>query len=135
MTVLMSTTNLVLVSCLSAALVLLAVLLVLLLVQQRKKRAIEESERAAKQKIASSTSALSEEFGGNDNIVSITRAASRVTVVLRDSEKAEKEKIEQDWESVLFMGNKVVFVIGSKAAEFEELLSEKVASESEREEK
>ena len=50
---------------------------------------------------------------------------SRVTVLIKDIEKVNKEEIQKQFDSVMFMGNKIVFVIGSMSEEFSALLKEK----------
>ncbi len=110
-------------------LVALAVILaaaVILYLHFRKKKMIKEAEEKINQKVEQSAGKLSNCFGGNDNIVSITQKGSRVTVQLKDISLVNKEEINKELSSVMFMNNKVVFVIGSMSEEFSRLLEENV---------
>lgn len=90
------------------------------------KNKIKASEKEVEEKVKTSASSLAPCFGGNDNIKEITQRGSRVTVLVNDPEKVDKEKINATLSSVMYMGNKVVFVIGSKSEEFKKLLEENV---------
>lgn len=107
-----------------AAVVLIA-LIIFLVLHFIKKKKIEESEREVSKKVDDVTSSLSSLFGGNDNIEEIKKMGSRVTVLIKDIEKVNKEEIQKQFDSVMFMGNKIVFVIGSMSEEFSALLKEK----------
>ncbi len=108
------------------ALVVVLVAAVILYLHFRKKKMVKEAEEKINQKVEQSAGKLSNCFGGNDNIVSITQKGSRVTVQLKDISLANKEEINKELSSVMFMNNKVVFVIGSMSEEFSRLLEENV---------
>ena len=91
-----------------------------------KKNKIQKSEEALNQKIDTATSKLALSFGGKENIKSIQDRSSRVSVEVFDMEKVNKDEIMKELEGVMFMGSKIVFVIGSKSEEFKKLLEEKV---------
>lgn len=111
-----------------AVLVVLAVVLIVLKVVKNKR--IRESERKADQKIEESASHLSLLFGGKENIKQISSRGSRVSLEVLDTSKIEKEAITKELDSVMFMGNKIVFIIGSKSEEFERLLNENIDKQS-----
>ncbi len=111
-----------------AAVVVLA--LVLVLCKVRKNRKIQESERKADQKMEESASHLSLLFGGKENIKEISSRGSRVSLQVIDMDKIDKDAITKELDSVMFMGNKIVFVIGSKSEEFEKLLNENIDKQS-----
>ena len=111
-----------------AVLVVLAVVLIVLKVVKNKR--IKESERKADAKIEESASHLSLLFGGKENIKQISSRGSRVSLEVVDTSKIEKEAITKELDSVMFMGNKIVFIIGSKSEEFERLLSENIDNQS-----
>ncbi len=116
---------------LTLIIILLAVAVVLaffviLYLHFRKKKMIKEAEEKINEKVEQSAGKLSTCFGGNDNIVSITQKGSRVTVLLKDISLADKEEINKELSSVMFMNNKVVFVIGSMSEEFSRLLEENI---------
>ncbi len=108
----------------SAVIVVLVLLFVILKV--RKNIRIKESNKKADEKIEESASHLSLLFGGKDNIKGISSKGSRVSVEVVDSSKLEKDAITKELDSVMFMGNKIVFIIGSKSEKFEKLLNENV---------
>lgn len=94
-----------------------------------KKKKIRQSEERVDAKIEDSTDMLALTFGGKENIKEITSRGSRVTVTVIDLSLVDKGKINQELESVMFMGNKIVFVIGSKSEQFRRLLSDKISNE------
>ena len=108
----------------AVAAALLIALVVLGIIRYNKKKKIEAADKAVDEKVEQSASKLALCFGGNDNIKQITTAGSRVTVLLEDPTKVNKEEINQELANVMFMGNKVVFVIGSKSEDFSNLLKE-----------
>ncbi len=109
-----------------AIVVVVAVVVVLIVLHLNKKKKIAESEKKADEKIKSSAAEVSDKFGGRDNIKDISSKGSRVTVRVIDAEKVDKKAITETLEQVMFMGEKVVFVIGSKSEEFKQLLEENV---------
>jgi phosphotransferase system IIB component len=111
------------------AIVLVAVAIVIIILISRKQAKIKASEKAFDEKIKSSASTLSLCFGGNDNIKEISQRGSRVSVLVDDMSKVDKTKIDTTLNSVMYMGNKVVFIIGSKSEEFSKLLEENVAKQ------
>jgi phosphotransferase system IIB component len=106
------------------------VLLILLCLYLRKKARIRKADEEVKAKVSASASVLSGKFGGNDNIRSISASGSRVTVIVIDPLKVDKAGISQSLDNVMYMGNKVVFVIGTESQEFEKLLAENVGKKS-----
>ncbi|MFA6861653.1 MAG: hypothetical protein WCR56_04670 [Bacilli bacterium] len=89
-----------------------------------KKRRIKQADEAVTKQVVESTSALSLDFGGTDNIISISKQGSRVTVQVKDNSLVKKDEINKIMINTMFMGNKVVFVVGSASEEFSKLLSE-----------
>ncbi len=110
----------------SACVVILLVVLLFVVLKVRKNIRIKESNRKADEKIEESASHLSLLFGGKENIKGISSKGSRVSVEVLDPSKLEKDEITKELDSVMFMGNKIVFIIGSKSEEFEKLLNENV---------
>lgn len=106
--------------------VILIGLVVFLALHLHKNAKIRKSNEEADKKVEESASHLALCFGGNDNIEEITQTGSRVSVKVKDPSKVDKEKIDQELSSVMYMGNKVVFVIGSKSEEFSTFLKENV---------
>ena len=104
----------------------LGCLLLVLILKIRRNQKIKESEAAVNEKVESTASHLSTCFGGNDNIVEIKQSGSRVNVTLKDPSKVDKTAIDKELNSVMYMGNKVVFVIGSKSEDFSRLLQENI---------
>lgn len=90
------------------------------------KKKVIESERKADEVIKTSAAQVSDKFGGKDNIKEITNKGSRVTVLVEDMTKVDKKAITDTLEQVMFMNNKVVFIIGSKSEDFKKLLEENV---------
>lgn len=107
----------------AAIVVLVAVFIVCKVIKNKR---IKESERKADQKMEESASHLSLLFGGKENIKEISSRGSRVSLQVIDMDRIDKENITKELDSVMFMGNKIVFVIGSKSEEFEKLLNENI---------
>ncbi len=74
-----------------------------------------------------SANALSLCFGGNDNIRQISAKGSRVTVRVLDPTKVDRKGIATIIDNAMYMGDKVVFVIGTESQEFTRLLEENVS--------
>ena len=104
---------------------LLGVIIYITLKTKRNKQ-IKEADEAVEQKVETSASHLSTCFGGNDNIVEIKQSGSRVNVLVKDPAKVDKEAIDKELSSVMYMGNKIVFIIGSKSEDFSRLLQENI---------
>lgn len=115
--------------CSSVSAFLVLLLLALVIIRSIHKKKIRESETAVNKVLESSTTSLAEQFGGSKNIQSIDKRGSRVTVLVHDKSLIDEKKIQESWESVLFMQNKIVFVIGTKSGQFEELLKAKASKE------
>lgn len=109
-----------------AAIILGTALIVFLIVKITHHIKVKNSEKAVDQKIESTASLLSTSFGGKDNIKEITTRGSRVTVLLNDPSKVDKQTIDKNLSSVMYMGNKIVFIIGEKSEDFEKMLSENI---------
>lgn len=106
------------------ACLLVLALVAFFIISYNKKKKIAESEAEVNEKVEQSASRLALCFGGNDNISKITTAGSRVTVMVNDPSKINKDDINKELDNVMFMGNKIVFVIGSKSEDFSNLLKE-----------
>ncbi len=104
---------------------LLGVIIYIILKTKRNKQ-IKEADEAVDLKVETSASHLSTCFGGNDNIVEIKQSGSRVNVLVADPAKVDKEAIDKELSSVMYMGNKIVFIIGSKSEDFSRLLQENI---------
>lgn len=107
--------------------VLIAVVLVILIIvilklvkNNKRKKAEEKVDKTLKE----STDKLADKFGGKDNIEKIQKSLSRVTVIVKDLSLVNKDGIKEIFESCMFMGNKIVFVIGSDSEKFKSLLEE-----------
>lgn len=104
--------------------VLVALILIIrILVRSSKKK---KAEKKVDETITSSTSQLADKFGGKDNIEKIQTSMSRVVVLVKDSTIIDKEGINSVLPGSMFMGNKIVFVIGSDSEKFKKLLEENV---------
>lgn len=67
-----------------------------------------------------------EALGGNDNIVSITAVGSRLSLVLKDKENINRDKLKElGVSSVLVMSNKVTLVIEGQAENIAKALETK----------
>lgn len=63
-------------------------------------------------------------FGGIDNIVEVKARESRLSLVLKDYDLINKEKLEEKGiTSSIKMTNKITYVIGSLALEIEEYIN------------
>lgn len=109
---------------LAVCLVIGALISVIFIINKKKK--IKESEKKVEEKIQTSASHLSTLFGGKENILEITSRGSRVSITLKDMNTVDKEAIMKELDSCMFMGNRIVFVIGSRSGDFEKLLSENI---------
>ncbi len=105
---------------------LLASVVVFIIVKIAKNKKIQESEEQANRVVAETASALASCFGGNENIKGITQRGSRVTIEVNDPLAVNKEEIDSHFQGAMYMGNKVVLVVGSKSEEFSKLLQENV---------
>lgn len=101
-------------------------LIVFLILHILKKKKIRESDLQADKKVEEAANGLANCFGGNDNIQSISQQGSRVTILVKDMEKIDKDAISAQIPSVMYMGNKIVCVIGSKSEEFTQLLKSNI---------
>lgn len=113
---------------LAACLVIGALISVIFIINKKKR--IKESEKKVEEKIQTSASHLSTLFGGKENILEITSRGSRVSITLKDMNTVDKEAIMKELDSCMFMGNRIVFVIGSRSGDFEKLLSENIEKQS-----
>lgn len=104
--------------------ILIALFLIvrILLRKAKKKKAEEHVDRT----ITSSTSQLADKFGGKANIEKIQTSMSRVTVIVKDPTIIDKDGIDSILPGSMYMGNKIVFVIGSDSEKFKKLLEENV---------
>ncbi len=104
----------------------LVLIIILLVLHIRKSNKIKASNLKVKEQVRASADALADKFGGNDNIVKISSSGSRVTVLLKEKDKIDKAGIEKEFSNVMYMGDKVVFVIGTESAEFSKLLQNRL---------
>ena len=110
-----------------AVVILVIILCIFLIVHILMKNAKKKkAEKSVEEKLTTSTSQLADKFGGKDNIEKIQTSLSRVTVIVKDPQKIDKEGIQSILPGSLYMGNKVVFVIGSDSEKFKKLLEENV---------
>lgn len=103
-------------------LVIFGVIIAVLKLNKNKK--IKESNSLADSKVKTAAINLVDCFGGKNNIKDIKTSGSRVSIIVDDISKINKEKIDSELSSVMYMGNKIVFIIGSKSEEFSSLLKE-----------
>ncbi len=101
----------------------LAIFITLKLIKNKK---IKDSEIKVEQKIESSTASLATCFGGKDNIIDVKTTGSRVTVEVKDISLINKDSILKQFDQSMFMGNKIVFIIGSKSEEFRKALLDNI---------
>lgn len=125
----MPTWEIAVISVSAAVLLVLVVLFFRHILYQRK---VKAGEQKAQAQLTQATDSLADKFGGKDNIKAIQQAGSRVSVLLWDPSKVDKAGIQAVISNAMFMGNKVVFVIGSDSKKFQELLSAKTGSETEK---
>lgn len=83
-------------------------------------------DQKIEEKVKTSAKELSDKFGGRENIVEIVQKGSRVIVTVKDPVAVDKDEISRSLDSVMFMSNKIVFVIGTKSEQFKALLEENV---------
>lgn len=105
------------------AIIIAAIIIVVII---KKHKMIEKSNQEADDKVSEVASTISKCFGEN-NIEDITQNNSRVTLIVKDIAKVNKEEIKKELDSVMYMGNKIVFVVGSKSEEFYKLLKENLS--------
>lgn len=105
-----------------AAVALLVVGLLFLLRHFRRKKA----EQVVEEKVKTSAKTIADKFGGRENILEIVQRGSRVVVTVKDPLLVHQKEIQDAVESVMFMANKVVLVIGTKSEQFKSLLEESV---------
>ena len=121
-----SSTNILLYVVLAVLIVVAAVaifFIVKIIVKNVKKRKADEKVHET---IRTSTNQLGDKFGGRDNIEKIQTSLSRVTVLVKDPTLVDKAGIQSVIKDAMFMGNKIVFVIGSDSEEFQKLLEQNV---------
>ena len=85
-----------------------------------------QEDQKIEEKVKTSAKELSDKFGGRENIVEIVQKGSRVIVTVKDPVAVDKDEISRSLDSVMFMSNKIVFVIGTKSEQFKALLEENV---------
>lgn len=74
--------------------------------------------------ISSSLQEYVDIFGGIDNIIEVKARESRLSLVLKDYDLINKEKLEEKGiTSSIKMTNKITYVIGSLALEIEEYIN------------
>lgn len=86
----------------------------------------KKAERKVEDQVKTSARSIADKFGGRENILEIVQRGSRVVVTVKDPTAVDQKEIEKTVDSVLFMSNKVVLVIGTKSEQFKELLQESV---------
>lgn len=106
--------------------ILLVMIVTIIIYRSIKKRKIRKSEEKVNQKIEDSTSGLILALGGKENIKEVSVMGSRVRVLLNDYEKIHREEILKLHDSVLFMNDKVTFVVGSLSNEFASKLNNRL---------
>lgn len=109
-------------------LIIIAVLTIYFIKQNKKKKK-ENTEKKIDNEIKEVTSSLKDKFGGKDNIIEISSKGSRVTVIVKDISLINKEEINKTFDNVMFMSNKIVFLIGSDSEKFKQLLEDNVSKE------
>lgn len=112
-----------------AATIVIAAFLVWLICFIIRKRNIKKSDLKVDEKIKESTSSVASYFGGKKNIKEILSKGSRVSVEVEDIKLVDRPQISAHFESVIFMGNKIVFVVGSKSESFAEELQNNIKDE------
>lgn len=109
--------------------VIIITVLVIYLVKQNKKKKKQNAEKKIDSEIKEVASSLKDKFGGKDNILEISSKGSRVTVLLKDISLINKDEINKTFDNVMFMSNKVVFLIGSDSEKFKQLLEDNISKE------
>ena len=115
--------QIVLIAVILVVVIIVAVLIILKILKDKK---IKQSNERADELVKEKASTLALEFGGKDNIKAIEQRGSRVSVEIADMTKVNKEKIEAEFSNPLFMENKIIFVVGSKALEFKNELESRL---------
>lgn len=107
-----------------AAIVVIAAIFLIVKILKKKKQ--KHADELVETTIKESTDKLADKFGGKANIEKIQKSLSRVTVIVKDTSLVDKNGIKEIFSSSMFMGNKIVFVIGSDSEKFKTLLEENV---------
>lgn len=102
-----------------------AIILIVLHNKKKRKQYNKEVEKADI-KFKEGTGELANYLGGIDNVVGINQTGSRVSIQIKDIAAINKNKIDELFQPVVYMSNKITFVIGSKSNEFEQLLKDKL---------
>ncbi len=102
-------------------LVLVSICLVVSVLFFSKKSKLKKVEAESKEVINNLYTLVIELCGGKENIIDVNSVGSRVSILVDDSAKINKEGFkENDVKDVIFMSNKIVILIGSDAADFAE---------------
>lgn len=102
-------------------LVLVSICLVVSVLFFSKKSKLKKVEAESKEVINNLYTLVIELCGGKENIIDVNSVGSRVSILVDDSAKINKEGFKQnDVKDVIFMSNKIVILIGSDAADFAE---------------
>lgn len=102
-------------------LVLVSICLVVSVLFFSKKSKLKKVEAESKEVINNLYTLVIELCGGKENIVDVNSVGSRVSILVDDSAKINKEGFkENNVKDVIFMSNKIVILIGSDAADFAE---------------
>lgn len=109
--------------CVSFGVVILITLITLFL-HLHKKYKIKKSDQSINEKIHSEADQLIQALGGKDNIKEVKVMGSRVRVTLHDFSKANRDQILTLHNSVLFMNDKITFVIGTFSEHFAKSLTD-----------
>lgn len=108
--------------------IVLVALIIFIVLHISKNKKIEESEKHIEETIEKSTSKLADCFGGKHNIESVTQTGSRVSILVKDVSIIDKEAINKELPNVMYMGSKIVLIIGSESEDFKKKLDEKLKS-------
>ena len=102
-------------------LVLVSICLVISVLFFSKKSKLKKVEAESKEVINNLYTLVIALCGGKENIIDVNSVGSRVSILVDDSAKINKEGFkENDVKDVIFMSNKIVILIGSDAADFAE---------------
>ena len=101
---------------------LIAALLFILIRRYQKKK----TEAIIEEKVKTSAKSIADKFGGRENILEIVQRGSRVVVTVKEPLLVHQKEIQEVVESVMFMSNKIVLVIGTKSEQFKERLEQSV---------
>lgn len=102
------------------------VLTVILIVRHIKMKKIKQSDEEVKKEVVTKASDLAKKLGSSENIEKIENHSSRVVVYVKDMSLVNKDEINTVLDNVMYMNNKIVFVIGSHGEEFKTLLEENI---------